>query len=207
LRRFLRRSLGLLEALEVAFRHEAELPGRYEAALREAGGLSGARFAAVARRRPGLRVKYEVLPAVALKEGTAVRFAGLSRGQLVDISDLIKTELSPPREGGEPAQNTGFRTIHVPAQAPSTGGVELVAPTAAAAAGAAAMLPPEAGAVPPGPGQEAAVVSGKQSVLADAACPSADCGPADCSAIGSGIDCSAFDWGSIDCGGAPDCST
>jgi hypothetical protein len=95
LRRFLRRSIDLLTALEFALKQETDLPRRYEAALREVGGVVGARFAAVVRRRPGLRVKYEVLPAVAISQQGLGRFEGLSRGQLVDLSHLIKKEQRP----------------------------------------------------------------------------------------------------------------
>jgi hypothetical protein len=207
LRRFLRHSIGLLAALESALRNDAELPRRFEAALRELGGFSGARLAAVVRRRPGLFLKYEVLPALAIKEGTAIRFAGLSRGQLVDVSSLIKTQPSTPEEGRSPSQNTGFRTVQVAPELAVAAGVELVATTAVAAAGVAAA----AAAVPPAPGQttpagaaqgQAAVVSDKRSALSDAACPG-DC----LSSINFGpSDCGALDWGNVDCGGAPDCS-
>jgi len=202
LRRFLRRSIGLLAAMQAAFRDDAELPRRYETALRELGGLAGARMAAVVRRRPGLFLKYEVLPAVALKEGSAIRFAGLSRGQLVDVTGLIKTEASKPEEGREPGQTTGFRTIQTASQLPPKEGVELLAP-GAAAVGAAAMLPPGAG-----PGNEggadqtAQVVSGKSSALADASCPNVACASGDCAAA----DWGSVDCGNVDCSGAPDCS-
>jgi hypothetical protein len=187
-RRFLRRSIDLVKALEAAFGPESDLPRRYETALREMGGLSGARMAAVVRKRPGVLVKFEVLPAVALSEGDAVHFAGLSHGRLIDLSDLIKPEsaakLTPPPAGAE----TGFRTVVMPADVPARPqGVELVAPpadnTVAAAVTADALVE-----------GAAEIVEAGACLLSDASCPG-DCG----------IDASAIDFGNVDCGGV-DCS-
>jgi hypothetical protein len=192
LRRFLRRSIGLLAALESALRHDAELPRRYEAGLREVGGLSGARLAAVVRKRPGLLVKYEVLPAVALREGSVTRFAGLSRGRLVDVSELIKTQPAKAQEGREPGQNTGFRTVTVAPELAAAAGVELVAPGASdEPSGASGPRPSprlERPAKTVGGGQTAVVVADAASAFADAACLAVECG-------------------NVDCSGVPDCST
>jgi hypothetical protein len=192
LRRFLRRSIGLLAALESALRHDAELPRRYDAALREVGGLSGARFAAVVRRRPGLFTKYEVLPAVAFREGAFIRFAGLSRGQLVDVSELIKTQPTKGKEGGEPGQNTGFRTVTVAPELAAAAGVELVgadeADQPSGAAGPARPPRPERPARTGGAGERTEVVADAASAFANAACLAVECG-------------------NVDCSGVPDCST
>jgi hypothetical protein len=195
LRRFLRRSISLLAALEAAFLHDAELPRRTEAALREVGGLSGAIPAAVVRRRPGVFVKYEALPGVALREGPAIHFAGMSHGKLVDLSDLIKTRPPAEEEKREPGQDTGFRTVLVPPGLAAAAGVELLAahqaPPAAAGGGG-----PTVDAVDVGDVAEA-VGDAATCALADASCPGADCGL---------LDVSTIDCGSVDCGGAPDCS-
>jgi hypothetical protein len=171
LRRSLRRSIGLLAALESALRNDAELPRRYEAALREVGGLAGARFAAVVRRRPGLFLKYEVLPAVALREGNALRFAGLSRGQLVDISGLIKTESPRADQGSTPSGNTGFRTVVVAPELAAAGGVELIGEKKPPPKGRAKAQTGHAAG-----GTDAVVFLEGASCLADATCASIDCG-------------------------------
>jgi hypothetical protein len=187
-RRFLRRSIDLLKALEAAFGPESDLPRRYEAALREMGGLSGARMAAVVRKRPGMLVKFEVLPAVALSEGGTVHFAGLSHGRLVDLSDLIKPD-SAAKQAPRPAgTETGFRTVVMPADVPvKPQGVELVAPNRSNGIAAAVT----ADALVEG---AAEIVEAGACLFSDAACPG-DCG----------IDASAIDCGSVDCGGV-DCS-
>jgi hypothetical protein len=202
LRRFLRRSIHLLTALESAFLPDSDLPRRVDAALREVGGVSGARPAAVVRKRPGVLVKYEVLPAVAFREGPAIHFAGLSRGKLVDLSDLIKT--TPPKEEDRPppGQETGFRTVLIPPALAAAVGVELLAqapqaPPAAASAGGGSGGPNALDAA----GDVADVASHAACALSDASCPG-DCGGCD---VGN-VDCSSVDFASVDCGGAPDCS-
>ncbi|MCI0460034.1 MAG: hypothetical protein L0Z62_24035 [Gemmataceae bacterium] len=88
LRRFLRRSLALLEALESAFLRDVDLPSRLQAALHEVKEASGARPAALARRR-ALPRRYEILPAAAFSQASATRFFGVSERRLVDLADLL----------------------------------------------------------------------------------------------------------------------
>ena len=149
------------------------------------------------------------------------RFAGLSRGQMVDLSDLIKaksTRKEPPRS---PGSETGFRTILMPSDLPTKPqGVELLAPPAVAAGAAGATaggMAATAGALDVAPviptpraGKTGAagaldiasdVVEGAAEVVEAGACLLSDAScPGDCAAIDlSGIDCGSVDCGGVDC--------
>jgi hypothetical protein len=88
-RRFLRRSIRLLESLESALYRDAELLQRTMTVLSDIPGAAGARPAAIARRGRTLARRYEILPAAALRQGTSIRFMGVLEGRLVDLHELF----------------------------------------------------------------------------------------------------------------------
>jgi hypothetical protein len=100
-RRFLRRSIRLLEALESALYRDVQLLPRALTALRDLPGAARARPAAVVRRRRTPAGRYEILPAAAVEQGSVIRFAGLLDGRLVDLCELL-----PQRKTARPIPQT-----------------------------------------------------------------------------------------------------
>jgi hypothetical protein len=203
-RRFLRRSLGLLAALESALARDVDLPRRLDQALREVKEASGARPAALVRRQPGLRRRYEVLAAAAFVRGPATRFVAVIDSRFVDLSELLVGKPAPRPEaarGKGPASGT-WDDLPTLADA----GIELLSlatswvPDASSAGEAGSSVPAEAigeaggaavegiteagGAVAEGlmetGGAAAEVLATTGSCLSDAACAGIDCGGLDC---------------------------
>jgi hypothetical protein len=88
-RRFLRRSIRLLETLESALYRDADLLQRTMTVLSDIPGAAGARPAAIARRDHTLARRYEILPAAGLRQATSIRFMGVLEGRLVDLHELF----------------------------------------------------------------------------------------------------------------------
>lgn len=89
LRRFLRRSIRLLEALESAWLLEDDLPQRLQTAIRQVKQAAPLRPAALVRSRRGTRTGYEVLPAALRSDASGTKFAAILEGRLVPLSDLF----------------------------------------------------------------------------------------------------------------------
>jgi hypothetical protein len=87
-RRFLRRSIGFLEALESALYRDAEFLQRTATLLRDVTG-AGARPAALVRRRRTAAGRYEILPAAAIVQATGIRFLGQRDRWLVDLDEFM----------------------------------------------------------------------------------------------------------------------
>jgi hypothetical protein len=212
-RRFLKRSIRMLTALESAFTNDPGLMQRLQTAQSDVPEARNATPAALVRRVRGVKVQFEILPAAAVFTPTSVDFVAIVEKKLIEPWTLIPGEdkqVAPPPTSPSPTNVT----TAVPTR-PS--GVELVAAPAIAAgaigtgvllseaerAAQAAMPPPAVG---PGIGEVVGgvlegvatsadaveVVATSASCLGDAACSAPDC---------SGIDLSGIDCGGIDCGG------
>lgn len=96
-RRFLRRSIRMLEALESAFLREPDLLARFRESLIAAKASSATRPAAVARRSRRAPGGYELLPAAAVTRAAHIWFAPLLEGRFVDLSSLVR----PPKKKRE----------------------------------------------------------------------------------------------------------
>ena len=93
-RRFLRRSIRMLEGLESAFFREKDLLERFRARLTAAKAPPSTRRAAVVRRSRGAPGGYEALPAAAVARSAQIWFAPLLDNQFIDLSSLVR----PPKE-------------------------------------------------------------------------------------------------------------
>jgi len=106
-RRFLRKSIRMLEALESTLYRDAGLMHRTLTMLREISGTAGAKPAAVVRRRQTAGGRYEIMPAAALSSGIAVRLLSVLDGRLVDLDELMaKKKLVKSTKGGRQQDST-----------------------------------------------------------------------------------------------------
>jgi hypothetical protein len=91
-RRFLARSIRMLEALESALYRDAQLLSRSSTVLRDVPGAGRATPSALVRRRRTAAGRHEILPAAAVVQGANIRFAGVVDRRLVDLCELLPTK-------------------------------------------------------------------------------------------------------------------
>jgi hypothetical protein len=89
LRRFLRKSIRMLEALESSLYRDAEFLPRTATVLRDVSGAAAARPAALVRRRRTAAGRYEIQPAAAIGQADQLRFVGFRDGRLVDLDEFM----------------------------------------------------------------------------------------------------------------------
>jgi hypothetical protein len=184
LRRFLSRSMRLLETLERAFRDDVDLPRRLEAALAQIEPtLREQRLEArpaAAARKPKRFAPMEILPAACLHGAGRQHIFAVRDGQLVDLAALVPLRRQPKDQPGEKESFTWWTLQQVAdpgAGALVEGGLELVT----SSGGAEAL---QAGATALGNlaqvGASAVEVAAESSACADASLGGLDCGAIDC---------------------------
>jgi hypothetical protein len=115
-RRFLRRSIGMLEALESSLYRDAEFLQRTATMLREVSGAATARPAALVRRRRTAAGRYEVLPVAAVAQAGNIHLLGLRERRLIDLDEFMPKRKSarqaePYRPGAHDNRNAGAEGI------------------------------------------------------------------------------------------------
>ncbi|MCI0377742.1 MAG: hypothetical protein L0215_09060 [Gemmataceae bacterium] len=172
LRRFLRRSIGLLQALETALLQDRELLKNADAALRRVPDAPvNLRPAAAARKKRGLGQGFEILPAAGLP------FFGIRDGLLVDLSLLAplskkqSAQHAQHQPWGDWVGEAGVELVEA-----GIGAVDPGAAAADTAASAAAGLADVAQVA----GSAVDVVAQGGSACADASAGGIDCGGFDC---------------------------
>jgi hypothetical protein len=217
LRRFLRRSIRLLQALSDAFRSDAGLAARLDAGLREIdvalrqakGGPIEARPAAAARRAGR---GYEILPAACLLTRKGPRLIAIQAGRPVELAALVprpaeRSSRAQKDAAAEPswtldlAGDMGIEALGEwgtelfgagSERAPAVTGADLAGAVGDMDVGAIADLD---GAAEAGAG----LAEGAAEAAGTAAEVVATSGSALADASCSGVDCGAVDCGGIDC--------